>query len=439
MVHRLALAWLIFAWFGTAAVLAGDEGAMVDNILALLESGHVEEAYHLADDHVMEQEGEPAFDFAYGLVALASGHANVAVFALERVLVHQPWNHRARLELARAYYELRDFASSKLHFKAVLRQKPPAMVRARIAHYLHRIDTAQRQARYQWYAQLGLTMGSDSNVNGATDQQSIVIPAFTTAVVLDDQSRKLDDSFSQWDGTFTWRMHRNKFTSWDISAGLTERRHSREYDFDSGNLHTAVAWRTRVLKGALQVPLQWHSIRLANHAYRSGYQTGLQWRRGQGHAGWGGFVLIGAQRYDHQSTRDINTVMTGLLANWRINARLFSQHQLFISNEQAIREEGKHHGRQYPGVSSRFQLPLGLRQQLFFSVSYYRADYAAEHPVFAVARQDDVTQVAAGWRWRHKGLQFQINTSFLQNDSNIMLYAYERTLWQASVNYQWGR
>ena len=47
--------------------------------------GRYQEAYLLAQSGLFDYEGQPNFDFAYGLAALESGRPDEAVFAFERI------------------------------------------------------------------------------------------------------------------------------------------------------------------------------------------------------------------------------------------------------------------------------------------------------------------------------------------------------------------
>ena len=71
----------------------------------LITAGQYAQALDLGDDNLEDWEGDPEFDFLYGIAALESGSTNEAVFALERVAATSTdglLRARARLELARA-------------------------------------------------------------------------------------------------------------------------------------------------------------------------------------------------------------------------------------------------------------------------------------------------------------------------------------------------
>ena len=67
-----------------------------------------QQAFQQASAMQSQNEGDPRFDFLYGLAALETGNYNEAVFALERVKFSTPNVIRPRLELARAYLKLKN-------------------------------------------------------------------------------------------------------------------------------------------------------------------------------------------------------------------------------------------------------------------------------------------------------------------------------------------
>ena len=93
-------------------------------LISLFEKNSVQ-AYSYAAEHLSEQEGDPQFDYYYGVAAIDAGHASQGVFALERVLLLYPDEHAARLELARGYFIHEEYARSRQEFETVMQLNPP--------------------------------------------------------------------------------------------------------------------------------------------------------------------------------------------------------------------------------------------------------------------------------------------------------------------------
>jgi len=139
----------------------------VEGITELQSSGKNQEAYTQAKALQPTHEGEPDFDLAFGLSALATGHVSEGVLALERVVALQPTNVKARFELARAYYQIGDNVRARREFEQLMPVVTSEQDKEVIRTYLSAIR--QRELLYQTtsaaYVQLGI--GFDSNINSA--------------------------------------------------------------------------------------------------------------------------------------------------------------------------------------------------------------------------------------------------------------------------------
>ena len=91
-------------------------GNPTETIKALYAQGQFEQAYQLGRAAEFNWEGDPEFDFNYGLAAIESGHYEDAIFALERVVFLRPDILRLRLELARAHFLNENFVAARAEF-----------------------------------------------------------------------------------------------------------------------------------------------------------------------------------------------------------------------------------------------------------------------------------------------------------------------------------
>ena len=163
-------------------VAPGLLAALADDVKSLLERGDARAAYEHAKKH-SDQLGDPAFDFYFGVAAINAGHAGEGVLALERYLLNFPQNVDARLELARGYFVLGEYARAREEFEAVSRLNPPPAVQAGIDRFLDAIRS--RESRFRTTANLFLEvgLGYDSNINGGVGSANIVLPAFGLVTV----------------------------------------------------------------------------------------------------------------------------------------------------------------------------------------------------------------------------------------------------------------
>lgn len=166
--------WLV-GWGLAALLIAGPTLALdMDALRQAYETGRVEEAYALATANLEEGEGDPRFDFYLGVASIDTGHINEGVFALERVLLVQPGHLRARLELARGYFLLREDSRAQQEFQAVLEQNPSENVQANIQRFMDAIRLREGRYRPTSSAFVETGFGHDSNVSSSADDLLII-------------------------------------------------------------------------------------------------------------------------------------------------------------------------------------------------------------------------------------------------------------------------
>ena len=127
-------------------ILAAEGESPVSEMDTLITQEQYQQAFALGQENLDEWEGDPDFDYAFGLAARESGNANESVFALERVAAiatDASLRALARLELARAYFVTNNLTASENLFNAVLASNPPPNVQQNIQDFLQRIEARQ--------------------------------------------------------------------------------------------------------------------------------------------------------------------------------------------------------------------------------------------------------------------------------------------------------
>ncbi|MDP1939135.1 MAG: tetratricopeptide repeat protein, partial [Gallionella sp.] len=137
---------------------------------ALIKNGNPAAAYALLKPLEFERAGDIRFDYLFGIAALDSGHADEATLAFERVLTMDPNFAGARLDMARAYYQLGDLLRAKTEFETVLSQNPPELARATIQKYLDAIASHEQAQKTRFSAYVEGVAGHDSNIANSSTQ-----------------------------------------------------------------------------------------------------------------------------------------------------------------------------------------------------------------------------------------------------------------------------
>ncbi len=173
-----------------------EEELAAQQVSALLDSGkqlvlnnRYQDAYQLLAPHELQLAGNPDYDYLYGTAALDSGRADLAIFALERVLAERPSFAGARLELARAYFAIGDNETARYHFDYLQGQNPPPNVQAAITSYLRAIDRVAGAYKPIHLPNFAAGFGWDSNANASTDVEQFL------GFILDGNNVETDSSF----------------------------------------------------------------------------------------------------------------------------------------------------------------------------------------------------------------------------------------------------
>jgi len=142
-------------------------------VMKLYQDGEYQKDYNFLDKNYERYLQYPRWHFYFGLVALKLHRYKEAQAAFERVLIIDPSNMRAKLELARVYFLQKRYKLAKELFKEVLKENIPPQVRKNIQKFLVAIDKRE----HHFSALLMLGVGYDSNVNTLNDSDSVYIPA----------------------------------------------------------------------------------------------------------------------------------------------------------------------------------------------------------------------------------------------------------------------
>ena len=174
---------------------------------------------------------------------------------------------------------------------------------------------------------------------------------------------------------------------------------------------------------------------LDGEGYRDLATLGFEWRYAlQPTQGLVGSVQYGAIRYDEDEFRDVDLAVLGVNWDYRKNAwQVVSG--LFYGLESAKEDQGEHFGRSYAGARFSVKYTLSKQHHLNGAFSYQGIEYDEEHPAFAQVRDDTSYQGSFSWGWRFNDrLDLTLRAEYIDNDSNLTLYQYQR--WLSSVGVQ---
>lgn len=159
-----------------AAIDKAQYKSSFDNAVAVFNKGDYETAYKLFNNLYDIKSDDAQVNFYLGRCALELKLYDEAVEAFERVLIVEPNHDRGRLELARAYFEQKEFGAAETEFDEVLaNNKLPKEVKENIQKYKEAINKTKQKHFISGFGSIGI--GYDSNINNGIGTKDFSVPS----------------------------------------------------------------------------------------------------------------------------------------------------------------------------------------------------------------------------------------------------------------------
>ncbi|HEX6319375.1 MAG TPA: tetratricopeptide repeat protein [Burkholderiales bacterium] len=440
----ISAALLTVALAGASAAV-GAQPPELERAQALIREGQAEEAWQLLSPLEKQYAGQPDFDLALAMAATDSGRPNLATFALERVVVMQPGNVAARLELVRAFYALRDYERAERELQFILEADPPPEFRALAAQYrqkmLERPAAAVLVAGWSGYAEAGI--GHDGNANVATAQGSIFVPSLGSELLVDPAFVREPDRFAALGAGLEYAHPLSGSLAASLGAELQlrsyaelDRSDSRAADLRAG-LHQRLNPRDTV-----QYTLRLNDYELDHEAYRRMQSAAVEWRRLFGDRARLG---IGAQGYRIRyrqadaaaSSSDFGALAVTAAYVFDPASRTVGLAGLFAGLDNAVAGRAD-------GDRGIYGATAGLRRELapgvegYVNAAFLDSRYRDPNPDFGIRRRDRQVDLSLGASWQlADGWFLRPQISRTRNASNIAVHDYARTEASLTLRREW--
>ncbi len=432
--NRIRIALLAAGLLAANAVLAN---AATDNAKALLDKGDAKAAYALLEPLEGQRAGDPDYDFLLGLAALEIGKNTNAVFALERVLAVNPNHVRARAEIARAYAALGETKTAKQEFETVKKQGVPPEVAVTIDRLLSAIERVEDQGRTTVRGYVEGTIGHDTNVNSATSDRNVAVPAFGGAILtLTPGSVRRSDTYSSVGGGLSLRHPLGG--EWALTAGLNgNKRMNSEVDvFDTGSADAHVGVVRTYGKDIFSAALQYSQFWVDNNRYREAAGFTAQWQHNYNARNQASlYVQYSDLRYMSQEQRNADRFVIGAnFAHALPGFKTVFYGGAYVGDEPTRKDGFEHLGHTLYGARVGAQHEFHRDAKVFANLGYENRRYGGEDPFFLRKRVDNQWNLGAGVVWTPAKFwrvtpQFQ----YTHSNSNVALNDYRREVVSVTV------
>lgn len=426
----------LLAAFLLAAPVHAEVDALVRESLALIEQGKPQQAFDRLAPLEAERAGDPDFDTVLGIAANDSGQFTRAVFALERALTVQPANARARAELGRALFALKDNQAARQVLQETKRENIPADVARRIDEFLLAIDRNEEAARSSIKAYIETSIGSDSNINSGPSNANVAVPAFGGLVfTLSPTGVKLKDDFHTVGAGVSGRYVIDPRLSLIGSVSGNARFNHDYNDFDTNQVDISGGAVYRFDKHEFTAAVQIGTYSADNRRARDQRGVVGEWTyRPDDTSQWSSYLQLGTLRYPDQHIRDAERYVLGTSYAMVLRSGMLVFGGGYIGVEDERAKGVPHLGHRLIGLRAGLQQALNADVDVFASAGYEQRRYGGPDPLFLDTRRDRQTTFNLGLNWV-PAVSWRITPqlSLLKNNSNVAISDFTKRVLSVTV------
>lgn len=405
---------------------------------ALVKEGKPAEAYDLLEPMEFERAGEVRYDYLLGIAALDSGKADKATLAFERVLSVDPNFAGARLDMARAYYQLGDLPRAKTEFEIVLKANPPQAARATVEKYLAAIDAQMHAKDTRIGGYLEATAGHDSNVNTSTSQGQVAIPVLGNLLfTLSSGSVKSEDYYLGWAGGLNVVHPVSETVAVFAGADLRQRSNTVMTQFDTLNMAgNAGGIFTIGKQDSLRVGVLDGQYTLGSVRYYDNTGVNAEWRHVFSPANQMSvfgqqsyYRFVNSARFAGMTAQNFDqSVLGGSWLHVMPDGKSTAFGSLFYGQERDVTGTRPDGAKRFSGLRAGGQMALNDQTDFFGNVGWNYGTYSRTNVLFLTTRRDVLYDATVGLNWHWDKLwSVRPQLVMTHNQSNISIYKYDRT------------
>lgn len=418
-----------------------------EQAIGFLSNKQPEQAYQVLKPSELTYAGDAQYNYLLGIAAIDSGHPEDASWAFERVVAVMPHHAGARMDMARAFFQLKDYEKAKKEFQILQGMSPPESAAKAIDYYLAEINRiTEKKPVWLFSGQVYGAVGHDSNVNGAPTSDKI-LPApwmqlFLTVLGSPDGSITTDQekasAYFEWGAAHKVTYKRpEEWSFWgQIKAKGKHLQSHSEFSSKTLEFTSGMLWSKGVhsINSEIGLTQAWRDTTLNNKALsvQSSYSYAFNPR-----ALLGGYLSVADQQYLESSSSNGILSTIGLTGSyiWGQYRPVVLQGNLYSGQDQASNARAEGDKVLYGG---RVGLQFIYNQQHAFntSLAWSTSRYAEQNSIFEKTRTEQQLSYGIGYTWTVNKL-FSVKAQFNQSEtrSNIELYESKKNEFYLRADY----
>jgi tetratricopeptide (TPR) repeat protein len=405
-------------------------GALMELIDCYYQLNQLEEAKKWLAE--AEKEGiRPAqTQFLKGLVLIKEGEAASAIEAFNNAKnLDKTMAQSCDYQIAIAHLKAGRFEEAQNAFKEVVLVDPNSNMSNFANNYIDAITERVRQLR-PWKFSFGAAWQYDDNVVLKPGDDSIA-----TNITDEGDARYVYTAQAEYNQRFNEQLGlKNQYMFY---YGKQDK-----LGFYNQFSHTFITQPSIYLKNELlSFPISYNHTIVNNRSYLSSPSASAIYNFMVGNSNMGQMFLK-YQNEDYRwapanddEDRDSNDVGTGFGWYW-----FFARNKGFFNLRYGLNKEFAQ-GNNWEYLGNRFTaallMPLMSKLNVTVSADYYLQDFSNSHTVYHVYRKDKLLTASTLIAYKfYKDSEFQLQYTFIKDDTNINVYSYDRNIYSAGFEFK---
>lgn len=389
--------------------------------------------------------------FGEGMEALEEQRLRTAIDAFNQILSSDPRLHRARLELALAYYRSFQFAEAERFAQEVLDDpNTPDSVRVTVLAFLAQVrsDAEKAAQKHQWQPRVSVGYMYDSNATVGPTSREVLTD--TELLILTDESLKKSDHARLLSAGMSHSYRSAKTFAigeriasflWQSDVSLYHRDYKQDHDLNLSvvTLSTGPSWIVpKHWRAGVQLAVDYLELGSEELATFTSLRPVVTWQFDQTELTWDATYTDRTYEEDVDSGREGDYFKTGVSVGQyyqqrKVAAQTGVSYLYFDAEDDQFGYDGYE---AFLGASVRAWQHGNVYARFTFRAVEYDADTILGATPAGVRDEDEFRLLVGMTHQFQTGpladWQLGLNTEYTRNDSNVSAYEYERT--QIAVN-----
>ncbi len=407
----------------TSTLLFGATTKEVNNqAIELLKSKNPQKAYKLLETAYAKGNFDNQTLFLLGTAAKQKGDFKNAIKYFKELIARDKKAVRVKLDLAAMYYKVKNLKKAKELLLEVKATTPPKKVGDNIDSFLAVIDRGIPKA---WTVGGSIGYRYDSNANAGPDTDTILM--YNLPFSLSSDAKESDDYAKKYSLNIGYIKSFESFAlQTGVNANMTDYNNLDNLDSLSSSLSFGPTWRDSNLIYSFPVIASVQKIGHEKRYYSisKGVSPQVTYQIGR-NLSISAALSLQDKKYYESHNRDSNSITFSPSTRYIIGQSSYVSLGGYLGRENSKTETSSNTSM---GINAGYYKVLIKNLNMFLSASLSNTDYKGVEIAYSKSRDDKMYNVGLNLSYFIEPIKSNLafNTSYTKNNSNIVMYKYDR-------------